>query len=99
MYELEAVAVGHDLARGQSKFTRTRSTATSEIDEPSGDGSSAVLADEVPAVPPVEAESVSDSGDQPLEERDEVPTSVDEELEEVVGTSASRRRPRTRVPV
>jgi len=33
MYELEAVAVGHDLSRGRSRFIRTRSTAaTSMVD-------------------------------------------------------------------
>lgn len=98
MYELEAVAVGHDLARGQGKFTRNPRSSTSEIVD------AAEPDDELPpAVPAVEAESVSDSGDQPLEERYEVPASVpsavDEELEEVVGTSGSRRRARTRVPV
>jgi single-strand DNA-binding protein len=33
-YELEAVAVGHDLSRGKARFARTRSTgATSELDD------------------------------------------------------------------
>ncbi|WP_018348247.1 single-stranded DNA-binding protein [Longispora albida] len=33
MYELEAAAVGHDLARGTSRFARWRPTATDMIDD------------------------------------------------------------------
>lgn len=32
-YEMDAVAVGHDLARGQSRFERNRALATTVIDE------------------------------------------------------------------
>jgi single-strand DNA-binding protein len=39
-YEMEAIAVGHDLARGKSKFFRARamSTVTSETDDPEAGG-------------------------------------------------------------
>jgi single-strand DNA-binding protein len=39
-YEMEAVAVGHDLARGKSRFFRSRamSTVTSETDDPEAGG-------------------------------------------------------------
>lgn len=38
MYEMEAVAVGHDLARGRAKFQRNRPTAgTSAVDSPEAD--------------------------------------------------------------
>jgi single-strand DNA-binding protein len=37
-YELEAAAVGHDLARGRGKFQRTRpTTATSMVEDPQAD--------------------------------------------------------------
>lgn len=56
MYEMEAVAVGHDLARGRGKFLRNRPTlATSAVESPEADaqvrGSAAepVPEDEVPA--------------------------------------------------
>jgi single-strand DNA-binding protein len=38
-YELEAAAVGHDLARGQGKFTRNRATtSTSAVEDAESDG-------------------------------------------------------------
>ena len=38
MYEMEAVAVGHDLARGRGRFTRNRATlATSAVETPETD--------------------------------------------------------------
>ncbi|MEV4412933.1 single-stranded DNA-binding protein [Catellatospora sp. NPDC049609] len=38
MYELEAVAVGHDLSRGRAKFARTKpSTAISAVEDPAAE--------------------------------------------------------------
>ena len=51
-YEMEAVAVGHDLARGRGRFYRTRLAPTSEIEEEGqirGEASELVPEDEVPA--------------------------------------------------
>jgi single-strand DNA-binding protein len=58
MYEMEAVAVGHDLSRGRGRFTRNRPTlATSAVDDAQadiqvrGEATEAVPADEAPARP------------------------------------------------
>ena len=77
-YEMEAVAVGHDLARGKGKFFRSRPTlGTSESDVPQADavvrGQAAELVppDEVPAyygqgIPDEEEPTFADSpGDLP----------------------------------
>jgi len=51
-YELEAVAVGHDLARGRGRFARNRPTPTSEIEAEGqirGEAAELVPEDEVPA--------------------------------------------------
>ena len=56
MYEMEAVAVGHDLARGRGRFTRNRATlATSAVETPEtdsqvrGEAAEPVPEEEVPA--------------------------------------------------
>jgi len=58
LYELEAVAIGHDLSRGRGKFVRNRPTmTTSEVEDAEaearvhGEPTEAVSADEVPARP------------------------------------------------
>jgi len=52
-YEVEAVAVGHDLSRGKARFARTRSAApTSELDD---DGSLVARGEATEAVPETEA--------------------------------------------
>ncbi|WP_422773561.1 single-stranded DNA-binding protein [Plantactinospora sp. WMMC1484] len=58
MYELEAVAVGHDLSRGRGRFARNRpSTATSSMEEAEaearvhGETTESVSREEAPALP------------------------------------------------
>ncbi|MBM7080310.1 single-stranded DNA-binding protein [Micromonospora humida] len=58
LYELEAVAVGHDLSRGRSRFLRNRpSMATSTVEDAAaaqrvhGEPTEPVPADQVPAAP------------------------------------------------
>ncbi|MEQ4301496.1 single-stranded DNA-binding protein [Plantactinospora sp. B6F1] len=58
MYELEAVAVGHDLSRGRGRFARNRpSTATSSMEEAEaearvhGETTESVPSDEAPVLP------------------------------------------------
>jgi len=81
-YEMEAVAVGHDLARGRGRFTRNRPTlATSEVDgdDPErrvqGEATAEVPADEVPAT----RNELFDGDDDPTFLEPSVPSPVEGE--------------------
>lgn len=70
MYELDAVAVGHDLARGRAKFARNRSvTATSSVEDAEsrqrvqGEATEVVPDEEVPARPGDNEHLFDDDGD------------------------------------
>ncbi|WFE21675.1 single-stranded DNA-binding protein [Solwaraspora sp. WMMD937] len=92
-YEMEAVAVGHDLARGRGRFTRNRPTlATSEVDgdDPErrvqGEVTAEVPADEVP----VTRNELFDGDDDPMFLEPSVPSPVEGEPNRPAG-----RRPVT----
>ena len=98
-YEMEAVAIGHDLARGKARFFRNRSTAVEATDGPEADavvrGEAAIPVpeDEVPirygeGVPDV-AEPVFDPS------VGEAPTSG---AHQTMGSSAAGTRPPADVP-
>ncbi|MFV2083663.1 single-stranded DNA-binding protein [Micromonospora sp. LOL_021] len=81
-YEMEAVAVGHDLARGRGRFTRNRPTlATSEVDgdDPErrvqGEATAEVPADEAPAT----RNELFDGDDDPMFLEPSVPSPVEGE--------------------
>ncbi|WBB95700.1 single-stranded DNA-binding protein [Solwaraspora sp. WMMA2080] len=81
-YEMEAVAVGHDLARGRGRFTRNRPTlATSEVDgdDPErrvqGEATAEVPAAEVPAT----RNELFDGDDDPMFLESSVPSPVEGE--------------------
>ncbi|ROO62131.1 single-strand DNA-binding protein [Micromonospora sp. Llam0] len=87
-YEMEAVAVGHDLARGRGRFTRNRPTlATSEVDgdDPErrvqGEATAEVPADEVPAT----RNELFDGDDDPMFLEPSVPSPVEGEPNRPVG--------------
>jgi single-strand DNA-binding protein len=69
-YELEAFAVGHDLARGIGKFSRTRlNTATSIVENAESDARIAGEASEpvdVPVAPPEDFNPFDDNADAEL---------------------------------
>ena len=69
-YELDAVAVGHDLSRGRAKFARFKPVAgTSMVEDPgaearvAGEHTNALPADEVPVPPPGELDDLEGDGE------------------------------------
>ncbi|MEH1167475.1 single-stranded DNA-binding protein [Micromonospora sp. CPCC 205539] len=70
LYELEAVAVGHDLSRGRARFMRTRpSTTTSTVED--AEAESRVHGEPTEPVPAGEAPALLD--DRPLDDDFELP--------------------------
>ncbi|HEX7745008.1 MAG TPA: single-stranded DNA-binding protein, partial [Micromonosporaceae bacterium] len=68
VYELEAVAVGHDLSRGRGRFLRNRpAVATSSVED--AESEVRVQGEETEAVPDSEAPVVP--GDQPFDDEDD----------------------------
>jgi single-strand DNA-binding protein len=88
-YEIEAVAVGHDLSRGRSTFVRTRAaTSTTATDDAGTDGRG--LGELQPLASP------EPDNDKPLLTDDAVPDGGDSGG---MGEQRERGRPRTPVPV
>lgn len=70
LYELEAIAVGHDLSRGRSRFLRNRPTlTTSSVAD--ADAENRVHGETTEPVPDAEAPAVPD--DRPFDEEFELP--------------------------
>ncbi|SCL39027.1 single-strand DNA-binding protein [Micromonospora rhizosphaerae] len=70
LYELEAVAVGHDLSRGRGRFLRNRpSMTTSTVED--ADAGSRVHGEATEPVPPAQAPASLD--DRPFEDEFELP--------------------------
>ena len=111
-YEMEAVAVGHDLARGRGRFYRNRANATSVVEsdgEVRGETADLVSEEEVPiaygdGVPdgPVPTFEEPPAGDSSTTEVVAEPDPMDElkldELEIAVEAVAEERSPRPRRP-
>ena len=108
-YEMEAVAVGHDLSRGKARFFRTRATATEAATGPEadamvrGEAAEPISAEEVPVgygdgVPETEEPALDPN--PPSAEAPEEPASVTEDgdveirVEAVPAESDGRPRPR-----
>jgi single-strand DNA-binding protein len=96
-YELEAVAVGHDLSRGRGKFARTRAVATTSVvdDEESeqqvrGEPSAPVAEADAPARLGDNDRYFDDDGDGA--DRFGGAPSIDEELAGLVATGGSPAR-------
>ncbi|WP_435207196.1 single-stranded DNA-binding protein [Micromonospora sp. bgisy143] len=70
LYELEAVAVGHDLSRGRARFLRNRPTMTTSAVEDAA-AESRVHGEPTEAVPAEEAPALPDDG--PLDDDFELP--------------------------
>ncbi|WP_067496994.1 single-stranded DNA-binding protein [Actinoplanes sp. TFC3] len=90
-YEMEASAVGHDLARGRAKFFRNKQAVTATVEIPEletkvrGENAPAITEDEAPTV---YGEGVPDSAEPSFDDQPMVPGGAFEPFESNLNLSA-----------